>query len=169
MDFGFVVLFPDLNIRNLRATVRSIKGHSPSSSILIVAPGDIPDHILKEASNFAPVVKGGNTHTSLINLGMDQTKSEWNFILYSGSVLKYRFFHKYAYFLESERDILFPIVNWKYKFVEGTLNGLFLNKKFFTNVGKLEEVEISLSKLEWAIRATEKGGCFKALMGTRII
>lgn len=169
VPFGFVVLFYEFNFRNLRATIRSIKGLCPNSPIKIVIPYDTSEHIRKEASGFAPVVVGKMTHTSLINIGVKNSESDWNFILYSGSNLKYRFFHKYSYFLEDEKDILFPIVDSKYKFFEATLNGLFLNKKFFSKVGDFEEDEIYLSKLDWEDRAIRLGGKFKALMGVRII
>jgi hypothetical protein len=169
VPFGFIVLYPNYNFRNLKVTVRSIKGLATDSSILIAAPQDIPDIAKKEASVLAPIIKGKNTHTSLINQGLKKTESDWNFIIYAGSTLKYRFFHKYAYFLEDERDVMFPIVDWKYDFVNGTMNGIFMNKKFFKIVGDFEDVELNLSKLEWATRATERGARLKALMGVRIV
>jgi hypothetical protein len=79
-------------------------------------------------------------------------------------------------FLNSEKDILFPVVDRKMNFVDGSINGIVVHKKAFKEIGdiapnSLQKVgynDFEISKLFWAMDAVEKGYKFKAIVGMQI-
>jgi hypothetical protein len=76
---------------------------------------------------------------------------------------------KFSLFVENERDILFPIAEGKTNFIDGTLNGLFIHKEAFKEVGKMEaDGPLAECKAAWAERAVTKGYRFKAIIGSKI-
>ena len=76
---------------------------------------------------------------------------------------------RFAYFFENEKDILFPISDGKTNFVDGTLNGVFINKKTWKEVGEMsDEGSLEEIKLFWALDAIDKGVKFKAIAGSKI-
>jgi len=170
VDFGFVVLCPERNMGGLKSTIRSIKNYFPDSHQLCIAPSDAIKEEIKEMKDICPTEKGGDTYTSLINKGMAKAKAPWNFLMFAGSYLRTRFYHKYAYFVEDEKDILFPIVDRHYCFVDGSLNGVLVHKAAFKEIGNMnEKFDIGEAKALWAAQGVEKGFRFKALMGAKII
>lgn len=167
IDYGFVILCPERNLGGLMATVRSARSHF-NTSIICVMPAETTKKELSEFAQVCPVVKGKGTYTSLINIGVKKSDKPWNFIIMAGSTFKPRFCHKYGYFIENEKDVLFPIVDFKCDFVDATLNGILLHKNAIKEVGEFEDIELPLSKLFWSLRAIEKGYKFKALAGARV-
>ena len=76
---------------------------------------------------------------------------------------------KFSFYIGSEKDILFPVANRKYNFIDGTLNGLFINKKTFKEVGEMnDEGSLEFVKAEWAMSAIEYGCKFKAIIGSKM-
>jgi hypothetical protein len=168
VDFGFVILCPERDLGGLISTVRSAKSHFPQASLLCMLPPDTTKKEMVEFAEVCPVVKGKGTYTSLINTGIKKSEKPWNFIIISGSVFKPRFYHKYGYFLEDEKDILYPIVDFQCDFADATLNGILIHKIAIKEVGEFEDGELSWSKLTWSLKAAEKGYKFKALAGARV-
>ena len=84
---------------------------------------------------------------------------------------------KLRYFAESPKDVLYPVVGMKMNFVEGSSNGILINKETFKEVGEFPEHKMQkagvndfeLAKLFWATKAIECGCKFKGIVGLRII
>lgn len=171
VPFAFVILCPDRNLGGLKATIRSAAGRYPDAPKIIVVPGSISNKELQEFKVLGDVVKGRDTYTSMINEGLGRTKTEWNFIVFAGSIVKYRFYHKYSYFLEDNKDILFPIADGKYNFIDGTMNGILIHKNAIKDIGDMPEEDMPLetAKLIWASNAVTNGYRFKAIAGARIV
>ena len=124
---------------------------------------------IKSMKDVCPTFKGKNTFSSLINSGMKNAKSEWNFIVFAGTNVRNRMDEKFFLFIDSKKDILFPIVDNKTDFVGGTLNGLLLNKETFKEIGDIEEDgSLDYVKIMWAFKAIQKGCKFKAIANTKI-
>lgn len=167
IEYGFVVICPNANIGQIKTTVNSIKCNYQGSPCLCVLPETIHKDDLKEVGKLCKSTTGGDTITSLINAGMRSPPcSNWNFIVISGSWVRPNLNKKFAYFIETEKDILFPIVERKTNFVEGTLNGILIHKKAFKEIGEFSnDNPLDICKMMWAIEAIEKGHKFKAIIG----
>lgn len=174
--FGFIVLCPDKNIDNLKNTVKSIKAVYSGSPFLAVVGSNVKKDELTAMSAICDTYKGKDTITSLINTGMKKTSIDWNVIVFAGTWLKLALHRKFNLFVKSEKDILFPVAEGKYNFVDGSMNGIIIHKKTFAEVGNFaaapmlgESVdEMQIVKLFWAMSAIEKGCVFKAIVGMRI-
>ncbi len=167
---GFVVLATEANHGHVKTTVGSIKQNYPSSASLVVAPSHARASDLAEMARFTTAIRGGDTITSLINLGMKETTcEEWNFIVMAGGWVRPLLDRKYGYFIENDQDILFPIINRQMNFIDATINGILVHKKTFQAIGPLDEkCPIDVCKLFWAMNAADKGCRFKAVLGTRV-
>lgn len=176
LDMEVVILCPEFTPNDLKVTLRSVANNCYNRACITVVPDSITPKQLKEAKEICPTYKGGNTFTSLINMGMSKVGAPWAFIVYSGSVVKPYTERKLDLFTTSEKDILFPVVNMKMNFVEGSTNGLLINKKTFQEVGAWPNVvlqnsihnEFEMSKLLWYLDAIPKGVIFKGIIGLRV-
>ena len=116
-----------------------------------------------------PTYKGKGTYSSLINVGMRHTLADWNFIICAGATVRWKMDRKFSYFIESEKDILFPIAENKIYFAEATLNGLLINKNTWKEVGEMnDDGSLEMVKILWALSAIDKGVKFKAIAGSKI-
>lgn len=169
INFGFIILNPLRDIWAQRSTARTIL-RTFNCDCLCVAPKDTNKEELTQMNEFCPTIKGGNTYTDLINRSLEKTKSPWNVIVIAGTTIRAGTTKKYHYFIESEKDILFPIVDKKYEFGEGSINGLVMHKNCIKEVGKFNnENDLELSKLAWADKAISLGYKFKAIAGVKIL
>jgi hypothetical protein len=104
----------------------------------------------------------------MMNKGLKEAASaEWNFIIYADGWIKDRLDIKYSYFIESNKDILFPVLKTKsihYNFMSHD-NGMMIHKKAFADIGEFPDGNDS--KLLWATTALEKGYKFKGVVGGR--
>lgn len=168
IQVGFIVLCPDCNIGHVKTTLSSIKNNYPESKHICVFSEKCHDNDLKEAG--CKAYKGGTTLTSIINEGLSNAPcSEWNFIILAGSWVKRMLDRKFSYFLEGEKDILFPLVDKKMNFVDGTINGILIHKKAFKEIGPMmTDTPLDTCKLFWATEAQEKGYKFKAVLGAGV-
>lgn len=168
INFGFIVLNPESNPSLLKNTVNSIRGKY-DAPIISVTEKTAKEQQFKEMNDICPTCRGENTYTSLINAGMKYPPADWNFIVIAGTNIGHKIDNKYSMFIESEKDILFPIVDKKYEFVEATLNGLLLHKNCLNEVGKMAEIgPYEICKLMWALDAIDKGYKFKAILGAKL-
>lgn len=176
-DLGFVILCPDRSIGGLRNTVNSIRSIIPESNILCTVGNDVNSEELITMNNICPTLQAEDTITSLINLGLKEAKPDWNMLLFAGSFVRLGIYKKFDLFAKDEKDILFPVVNNKIDFVEGSMNGIILHKNTFKLVGdfntssmqKLGSNELEMIKLFWAMSAVEHGCRFKAIVGMKVI
>lgn len=176
LDIGFIVLCPDKDPYGLKHTVNSLHWVAMTPDVLCVVPGAIATKELTVMEQICPIYQGGDTITSLINMGMEKLQHDWGFILYSGSCLKTNLQRKLELFIKGDRDVLFPIVNRKTNFVEGSSNGILMSKKLFKDVGNFPSPrksngmlnDFEVAKLLWADEASRKGCQFKAVIGLKI-
>lgn len=169
IDYGFVILCPEHAVNLLKCTANSIKTRYKEIPYICATDNSANTEDLKEMKAICPTYKGKNTFSSLINIGMKNAPAEWNFIICAGANVTWGISEKFAYFIESENDVLFPIADKKYNFIEATLNGLLINKKTWKMVGPMEnEGEIEMVKAIWGCKALEKGVQFKAIAGAKI-
>lgn len=177
VDLSFLILCPDRNRGGLRNTVGSITSYAWNRPSICVVGEDATAAEVKELKEFCPTYKGENTITSLINVGMKKIKTDWAFILFSGSRIPTFLEHKLRNFVKEETDVLFPVVDRKWDFISGSFNGVLINTKFFKKAGEFPTVsmqkqgmnDFEMAKMFWALGALEAGVTFKAIVGMRII
>lgn len=100
---------------------------------------------------------------------MRHAPADWNFLVCAGATIRSGLDRKFAFFVEDEKDILFPIAENKPYFVDGTLNGIFIHKKTFKEVGEWgEDNDLAWVKTLWALNAIDKGCKFKAIANSKI-
>jgi hypothetical protein len=150
-------------------TVSSIQVYYPDRPCVCATGEETPEEELKIMRKKCVTRVGKNTITSLINAGMNHAPSPWNFIVIAGSYVRAGLDQKFSYFVEKDKDILFPIVDRKLYFPDGSINGILMHKKTWKEIGEMSEYEsLELCKLEWASRAIEKGCTFKGVVGAKI-
>ena len=170
LDFGFIILCPNMNPSELICTIRSIKNSHPGCPFIAVVPNSVKSEITKEMKKHCEVYKGKDTIPSLMNAGLKNAPSEWSIFVTSGIWIKHNIANKYSRFIQDDSDILFPIFENIYDFKNGTINGLCINKKVFKKVGPFAEIgAINKIKEEWSLYAYGIcGSKFKAILGTAI-
>jgi len=183
MDLGYIIINPEKNLTKLKVSVLSIRNsHTVGEpEIIHILPKDVSMADMKKfKESWPPTHKGGDTITSLINAGFDKIKSTWGMVVFAGANFKGRIQLKYSMFVDSEKDVLYPLVAGKYNFVDATTNGLTMRKKFFQEIGNFpenymwklveenEEVitnSFDVCKLLWSFNAINKEAKFKAVIG----
>jgi hypothetical protein len=169
LNYGFIILCSDRAVKLLQSTARSIKNRYEGIPYICATDDSAKDRDLKEMQEVCPTFKGKDTFSSLINTGIKNSKTEWNFIVFAGSTIRPRLDLRFFVFVENESDILFPIAENKYDFISGTLNGILINKKTYKKIGNIgEEGSLEFVKTIWACKAIEKGCTFKAIANTKI-
>lgn len=175
-ELGFVILCPERNIGGLKNTVTSIHNTFGDTPIVCVVGNDAHASELAEMNEVCPTIMGSDTITSLINVGLEATKAGWNMVLFAGSFVRAGIYRKFDLFATDEKDILFPVVDNKTDFVEGSMNGIILHKKTFDLVGNFTTSpmqksgynELEMIKLFWSLGAIENGCKFKAIVGMKV-
>ena len=170
LDFGFIILCPDMNPVTLNNTLKSLKLSHPDCPAIAVVPSNIKIDVTKEMKQLCDVYKGKDTITSLMNTGLRNINNDWGIFVMAGTWVKIKVAYKLSRFIEDDSDVLFPIVDRIHDFKNGTLNGLCINKKVFKKVGPFSESgSIPTCKEEWSIYATAQCGTkFKAILGAQI-
>jgi hypothetical protein len=167
---GFIILSPECNVVPLLATINSIKNYYVKSKAICVFPEDCTPKTIEDIKHHCPTYMGGKSITSMINCGLTNAPcDEWNFIVIGGSRLTNCLDNKFSYFIENDKDILFPLVNKKMNFVDGTINGMLIQKKAFKDIGEFpEEGSLEMNKSFWGSTAVVKGYKFKAILGIKL-
>lgn len=169
LDFGCVILCPDRNTRTLLTTMRSIRNFSDAPCVAVV-PKSTKRSITDDMKAICDVAFGHDTYTSLVNVGLGKTKKDWNFLIFAGSTVKPRFWARYTMFLEDEFDIMYPVSEGHYDFVEGSLNGLLLHINALKRAGRMPETSVlEQAKAVWAYAAIQKGHRLKGILGSRVV
>lgn len=169
LDYAFVIACIDTSCNLLRNTVDSIKVQDERAPIIAVFPDSTDQENLRNASHLCKVVTGGPTITSLVNAGIRECASGWAFVVFSGSIVRQKMHDKYAYYVDDEQDVLFPVAKNRTNFVDGTMNGMLVATKTFRLVGDMpEEENLEMSKAFWANDAIGHGCRFKAIVGGKI-
>lgn len=171
LDLGIIVLCPNREENKLRITTSSIEYNSYNRDIIAVVGNDASPHDFKKFKEYCPTYKGKGTMASLINTGFKRLKNEWGLLVISGGRFR-QFTERRLSLVEHEKEIIFPVVDKNYNFLEASLDGILINKKTFEDIGDWpedEEDSLEYSKLVWAATAKERGCKFKAIVGLRII
>jgi hypothetical protein len=176
MDVGIIVLCPNRNPAALKNSVGGIRHHCLNREVIAAIPTGTPISVSKELKQYCPVYKGKDTITSLVNIGMKRLSNTWGFVIFSGSRVP-KFVEKKWNFATSDKDVLYPIVDMKCNFVDGSFNGVLINKAFFQEVGDFPDVpmekpglnDFEFAKLLWATKALEAGVLFKGIVGMKVI
>lgn len=177
MDVGFLILGPDRNVAGLRNTLSSICHYSYDRSSIYVVGNDATEDDVHNFQKYCKTYKGEKTITSLVNVGMHKIENEWACIVFAGSRIPPGIEKKWLNFCKKESDVLYPIVEGRYNFVDGSFNGVLINTQFFKKVGcfpsaimhKLGMNDFEFVKLLWATDAVEHGATFKGIIGMRVI
>lgn len=166
---GFVILCPDPSVSSLRVTASSVKRRYDSPCCGVV-PANVDPKVFEEMQKICPVYKGLDTITSLINVGMEHPPSDWNMTVMAGTWVRPNLDKKYSYFIESEMDVLYGIVDGFYEFVDCCLNGIMIHKEAWKTAGKMcPKSSLQVCKLFWAKTALEKGLKLKGIIGVRMV
>ena len=173
---GFAIISYEPNIGNLACTVGSIKNNYPTSSYICATAKSTPSETYKRMTELCPVIKGKNTVTSLINIALKKSKSDWTMVVLEGTPLHKGIDKKYGLFIEKEEDVLFSImmdydkqgkpIKIRNTFEEAPLNGMLIHKNVFQTVGNFpeEDESIPMAKLVWAAKAIEHHCVFKGIL-----
>jgi hypothetical protein len=169
-DLNFIILCPELNIGGLRTTVSSIKVNYPGTRYLCAIAEEATKEDTDEIGKICSFVVGKGTITSLINQGMESSQRKWNSLVMAGVFVKKHLLKKISRWLESDRDIFYPIVglnNWRFE--NSSLNGFSIQRDVFKDIGKMADKEnnLEICRLFWALRAIEKGYKFKGIVGLK--
>lgn len=177
MDLGFVILCPDRSTAGLKNSLGSIKLRSYQRDSICVVDKSSTTKDVKDLKDLCPTYKGKDTITSLINTGMKKIKNEWVCMIFGGSRIPHNIEKKLSLFCKKDSDVIYPLVENKYNFVDGSFNGVTINKNFFEKVGDFPDQKMKkdglndfeLAKLLWADAAMEHGVVFKGILGMRVI
>jgi hypothetical protein len=92
-------------------------------------------------------------------------------VVIAGTFLRQNSLKKHKLFCKSDKDILFPVVDFKWAFDEASINGLMMTKKAMEEIGPFGSgiEDFNLVKLLWALEAIAKNYKFKSLVGGRLI
>jgi hypothetical protein len=168
-SLGIVILNPESDPSSVKITVRTAKDFFPQANLKCVVGSKNAE--LPEIKKHCPIVIGGKTITSLLDVGVRSIQQKWCLFVTSGTFLRLNTLKKHEYFCTSETDILFPVVDRKWTFDEATLNGLLLPTQVVKDIDPMGDsiADIKIAKLLWANKAIEMGYQFKAIVGARLI
>ena len=179
-NYGFIILSPDHNVGLVQSTIYSIQRECKEKTPYICITGaDVKESIAASLSALCPTFQGNKTITSLMNVGLQKSNTEWNIFIFEGSQVEIKSVNKLFYFAEDKKNILYPIVinygrqnkpiNILFDFDKSTMNGLTIHRDAFKEIGKFTDNPIPISKLFWQMDAIEKGYKFKAILGAKMI
>lgn len=166
---GFIILCENHAVNLLQSTANSLKIRYPKSPFICSTDSSATVEDLAEMNLICKTYVGKLTISSLINAGMNNAPSNWNIIVMAGTTVKWNLDDKFANFIENEKDILFPVADKKWHFVDATLNGLLIHRKTWREIGNMADIgTLEVVKLMWALNAIEKKVKFKAILGAKI-
>lgn len=126
----------------------------------------IPQETIIENTFGCKIVQGGNCITSMMDMIQKNLKTDWVYYVFAGTNLRKNVDHKNFSYVESYKDVLFPVVDRIWNFVDGSMNGILISNQFYNEVGQFGSGKsLQITKLLWAERAIALGGRFKAIVG----
>lgn len=160
MTLGIISL--DGNHNSIQRTINSSKFLTFNCDKIVALPMEV-----KLSGDIdARVIQGGNCITSMIDSICKSIKTDWVYFVLAGCILQKGVDRKNFYYVENYKDVLFPVVDRIWNFVDGSMNGILLSKQFYDEVGEFGSGKnLQITKLLWAERALEKGARFKAIVG----
>lgn len=148
----------------IKKTQKSMDFLSKNYPCLAVLPENL---VLDEPKDIKfPVYNAGNCITSLYDIAIKNSPCDWIYIVFAGTVIRKSVDVKLSRYVESEKDVIFPVMDRIWNFVDGSMNGILINKNFYNSVGSfITGNNLKVTKLAWAAEAVEKGAKFKAIVG----
>lgn len=170
LDFGIVILCPDLNLRKLKHTLSWMKYYlKPDlSNALAVLPPSKDKELQKQFDVQCRTIKSrSSSYFSLLNRGVRQAENKWLLILQNGSKYKKVNLHQKLFSLvDSESDFFYPISVKHLNFLDSPMDSWKLvNVSSFEKAGFFEEKSELDARLSWADQAMRSGVIFKGVMG----
>lgn len=170
LDCGFLIIAPENNSKHVEITASSVRRKLGTSPMLCILTSGASEQAELEASRICECARGGTTYSSLINVALRRPLAEWNLIIISGTSMRSRTYRKYGCFAESSRDILYPVVDRKMNFVDGTVNGILFHRDAHSEIGDMPECQsLEESKMHWGFRAACLGYKFKGIVGAGLV
>lgn len=160
MTLGILSL--DANPHAIQRTLNSSNFLTFSCDKIVAIPQEtaLGDHF------GVPLVKGGNCITSMMDNIVKNLKTEWVYFVFAGTNLRKGVDKKNFIYVETYKDVLFPVVDRIWNFVDGSMNGLLISKQFYREVGDFGSGKnLQVTKLLWAEKAMSIGGRFKGIVG----
>jgi hypothetical protein len=151
-DCGFIVINQDGLTSEAGITIASIKSINPDFPVTLVSSN-------KEDFKIAHI--SNNNLVDMINMGVQKSSKDWNFVVVSGRRLTSNFVRKFLYFCRENNDILYLSTRKKWSFADTPLECWFFNRNF-TKPIQDQEGHFDLSKLIWV---TEQKMNIKAVIG----
>lgn len=169
LNLGFVVICVTANLGHLKTTLNSLRCHHPERPYIAVCPEDMTEANLV-GLKVGPVVRNGGSPASQINTGIAKaTWKEWCMVIQAGTWVRSLIDVKFSHFIESEKDILFPIMDRLIHFTDAAWNGTLIHKKAVEDIGPFPENNPEgICKLLWALDAIQKGYKFKGVVGATL-
>lgn len=160
MTLGILSL--DANSNSIQRTINSSKFLTFDCDKVVA----IPQETVLSSSLGINVINGGNCITSMMDNIVKNIKTEWVYFVFAGTNLRKAVDQKNSMYVESYRDVLFPVVDRIWNFVDGSMNGLLISKQFYQEVGDFGSGKnLQVTKLLWAEKAMAIGGRFKGIVG----
>jgi hypothetical protein len=158
------------DVAEIRKTYFSAGLLSKKYPVLVVIPDGKTVDLEELNITDLPVMNGGNCVTSLFDTGIENCLGDWAYMVFAGTSLRKDMDLKLSRYADHESDVLFPVVDRIWNFVDGSMNGILINKNFFQSVGEFGSGNpLKLTKLIWADKAMAKGCKFKAIVGAIIL
>ena len=177
VSFGFVIISPEHNAENVAATVKSVKLAYKDAPAICVVRDNTSDQNVDNINKLCTTHVGGKSVSSLVNEGIEKNSQEWNILLMEGSCIRRGFVSKIFKFIESDLDVVYPIVVDRNRsgrpirlytnFYNTTLDGLTIHRDAFKKAGSFSDDSLHISKVQWAAEAMSHGCNFKAVLGAR--
>jgi len=163
---GFIILCPNLDVKQLENTIESVKNFYSASSTLVVL-AENPKAIIR---NLSQLVVAEDNLVGMLNKGLELSIcNEWNLIVRTPRWLNANLDKKFFTFMKSDKDIFFPITRKNWNFTRFDLHGLLLHKKTFCDVGEFPKADsLEESKILWAATALGKGYKLKGVNFTAL-
>jgi len=162
LDMEVAILSTDGINKNIDITISSMSKFSKNYEYFVVMP-----KCLKNGEYKHPLIIAQDTITEMFNEGMKRLKKPWIYFVFAGSKMRKNIDSKLSAYITTKKDVLFPVVDRVWNFVDGSMNGIIISKDLIEETGHfISGNDLEFTKLEWADRAINKGAKFKGIVNS---
>lgn len=166
LDMCVAIISLDSRVNEIKKTHKRIEFLSKNYPSIIVVPEHSKIDITDINIDNTPLFRGGNCITSMFDIAIENSMKPWVYLIFAGTTILQKIDVKLSRYVDSEKDVLFPVVDRIWNFVDGSINGILINQKFHASVGHFGSGNpLKVTKLNWADRALQQGVRFKAIVG----
>lgn len=164
LPMGFLVLCVHHRLDRLTSTLGSLLHNYAGYPVTCVVSRDSP---IEMEGLGVKVVQTEPGLANLLNAGLAlRATTPWTMVVRTGTWLPPLLDRRYSFYVESERDVLYP-VRHRALFDQSALHGLLVPSDIHAKVGDFAGDGV-LEKLDWQGRACQSGYRFKGLFGIRV-